>query len=114
MKIKSRSKDPVTVLDLQGNIMGGPDAEKFEEQIALLKEEGKTDVVLNLKKVTWINSSGVGIILGGFTSLIKAGGRMKVAEMSERIDNLFYTLRLRQLIEMYDTEDEAVASFEES
>lgn len=111
MKLKERSKEGIAIIDVSGNVQGGPDADKFHNELVRLKSEGKTDVILNLKKVGWINSTGVGILIGGLTTLAKEGGRLSIAEMNERIDNLFHTLRLRQILDVYESEDEAVASY---
>ena len=112
MKIKKRQKGEVTVLDLSGKIMGGDDFELFSNAIKELVNEGSIDIVLNLSKVKWINSTGLGLMVSAYTSLVKQGGRMKIAEVSERIDNILHVTQLELIFETFEKEDAAVASFE--
>ena len=112
MKIKQRAKDEITVLDLSGKIMGGDDFDLFNNTIKALVAEGKVDIVLNLNKVKWINSTGLGLMVSAYTSLVKQGGRMKIAEVSERIDNILHVTQLELIFETFDKEDAAIASFE--
>jgi anti-sigma B factor antagonist len=112
VKIKQRSKDDVTILDISGKIMGGDDFDLFNNTIKSLVVEGKVDIVLNLSKVKWINSTGLGLMVSAYTSLVKQGGRMKIAEVSERIDNILHVTQLELIFETFDDEEKAVASFE--
>jgi len=112
LKIKQREKGEVTVLDISGKIMGGEDFELFSSTIKQLVAEGKVDIVLNLSKVKWINSTGLGLMVSAYTSLVKNGGRMKIAEVSDRIDNILHVTQLELIFETFDQEDAAVASFE--
>lgn len=112
MKIKKRQKGEVTVLDLSGKIMGGDDFDLFSNAIKELVNEGSIDIVLNLSKVKWINSTGLGLMVSAYTSLVKQGGRMKIAEVSERIDNILHVTQLELIFETFEKEDAAVASFE--
>lgn len=111
MKIKHRSEGDVTVLELSGKIMGGDDFDLFKNTIDGLVEKGNTDVLLNMSKVKWINSTGLGLIVSAYSSLVKNGGRMKACEVSDRIDNIFHVTQLELLFETFEDEKEAIASF---
>jgi len=114
VKIKKRAKGDVTILDLSGKIMGGDDFDLFNNSIKELVTEGAVDIVLNLSKVKWINSTGLGLMVSAYTSLVKQGGRMKIAEVSDRIDNILHVTQLELIFETFQSEDEAVASFEKT
>lgn len=111
MKIKERTKDDVTVLDISGKIMGGEDFELFNSTIKGLIAQGKVDIILNLSKVKWINSTGLGLLVSAYTTLVKNGGRMKIAEVSDRIDNILHVTQLELIFETFEKEEEALASF---
>lgn len=111
MKIKHREKGDVTVLDLSGKIMGGDDFDLFDGTIKSMVSEGKIDILLNMSKVKWINSTGLGLMVSAYTSLVKNGGRMKVCEVSDRIDNILQVTQLGLVFESFDKEDDALASF---
>ena len=112
MKIKSRQEGEVTVLELSGKIMGGDDFDLFKGTIDKLVEAGNIDVLLNLSKVKWINSTGLGLIVSAYSSLIKNGGRMKACQVSDRIDNIFHVTQLELLFETFESEAEALKTFD--
>lgn len=99
------------VLDLSGKIMGGDDFELFNNSIKELVNEGHVDILLNMSKVKWINSTGLGLMVSAYTSLVKNGGRMKIAEVSDRIDNILHVTQLELIFETFEKEEDALASF---
>ena len=113
MKIKHREKGEIAVLDLSGKIMGGDDFDLFNGTIKTLVAEGKVDILLNMSKVKWINSTGLGLMVSAYTSLVKNGGRMRICEVSDRIDNILHVTQLELVFETYEKEAAALASFED-
>jgi anti-sigma B factor antagonist len=111
VKIKQRNEGDIVVLDLSGKIMGGDDFDLFDGTIKTLVAEGNVDIVLNMSKVKWINSTGLGLMVSAYTSLVRNGGRMKIAEVSDRIDNILHVTQLELVFETFDEESKALASF---
>ena len=111
MKIKERKRDGVAVLEMSGKLMGGPDAETFDEILKTLIHEGCHNVIVNMEKVKWVNSTGLGILISGYTTLKKSGGELKLLKVSDRIENIFIVSKLFTVFESYQDEDEAVRSF---
>ena len=111
MKIKERRRDGVAILDISGKIMGGPDAEAFNEVLRTLMHEGVHNVLVNLERVKWVNSTGLGILISGYTTLQRAGGELKLLKVTERIENIFIVSKLSTVFQSFDDEDEAVRSF---
>jgi anti-sigma B factor antagonist len=111
MKIGQREIGDVVVLDVDGRIMGGPDSEVFQETIKALIADGKCKVLVNLEGVNWINSTGLGILIAGFTELQRSGGRLKLVNVSDRIESLLAVTKLSTIFESFRREDEAVQSF---
>ena len=111
MKIKERKRDGVAVLEMSGRLMGGPDAEAFDEVLKTLIHEGCRNVVVNMEKVRWVNSTGLGILISGYTTLKKSGGELKLLKVSDRIENIFIVSKLYTVFESFQDEDEAVRSF---
>ena len=112
MKITRKNVGDVMVLKLAGKIMGGPDHDLFHQEIKSLVDEGYVDVVLNMSKVSWINSTGLGVLVSGYHTLKKNGGTLKICEVNDRIDNILNVTQLKLVFETYDTEEEALASYE--
>ena len=111
LKIKRKADSEVMVLHLQGKIMGGPDHEKFHSEIKTLVKEGYVDILLNMSKVSWINSTGLGVLVGAYHTLKKNGGQMKICEVSERIDNILNVTQLKLVFETFEGCEEGLASF---
>ena len=112
LKIKQKPESDVMVLHLSGKIMGGPDHDKFHSEIKTLVKEGYVDILLNMSKVSWINSTGLGVLVSAFHTLKKNGGQLKICEVSERIDNILNVTQLKLVFETYDSCQEAMASFQ--
>ncbi len=111
MNIQQTPKGEIMILTLSGKIMGGPDYEKFHNEIKSLINDGFVDILLNMSKVTWINSTGLGILVSAFHTLKKNGGVMKICDVSARIDNILNVTQLKLVFETFETQDDALASF---
>ena len=111
MTFGQRSIGDVVVLDVQGKIMGGPEAEQFQESVRTLLAAGSRKVLVNMADVHWINSSGLGMLIAAFTELQKHGGRLKLVNVPSRIESLLAVTKLSTIFESFRQEDEAIQSF---
>ena len=111
MDIKQSPQGEVMILNIAGKIMGGPDYETFHSEIKTLIKEGYVDILLNMSKVSWINSTGLGILVSAYHTLKKNGGVMKICEVSPRIDNILNVTQLKLVFETYDKQKDALDSF---
>lgn len=111
MEIIEHIEDDVIVLELSGKIMGGPDAAALNDKLHELIESGKTRVVADLAEVNWMNSSGLGILIGALTTIRNAGGDLKLAAVTERIHSLLKITKLLSVFNTYSSSEEAIASF---
>ena len=111
MKINQRETYGAIILDLDGKLTGGPDADTFRNIFKNLIAEGKKNIIVNLEKVSWINSTGLGILISGYTSVRKGGGDLVLIHVGERIESILYVTKLNLLFNTYDSEEEAAKSF---
>ena len=111
MKIKERKRDGVAILEMSGKLMGGPDAEAFDEILKTLIHEGCKNVIVNMEKVKWVNSTGLGILISGYSTLKKSGGELKLLKVSDRIESIFIVSKLFTVFKAFEDETEAVQSF---
>lgn len=112
MNVKVREEKNVTILDISGKIMGGPDADSFHELIKELIVEDKKNILVNLARVNWINSTGLGILIAGYTSVRDAQGDFKLLNVSDRIESILMVTKLARIFDSFDDKDEALASFQ--
>ncbi|MCK4271446.1 STAS domain-containing protein [bacterium] len=109
--MSEREQNGVVILEPKGKIMGGPDAGAVRERLHQLIDDGKKKVVVDLSGVSWMNSSGLGILIGGLTTMRNSGGDLKLANTTEKVQNLLMVTKLISIFESYDTVDDAVASY---
>ncbi|UCG62794.1 MAG: STAS domain-containing protein [Candidatus Zixiibacteriota bacterium] len=111
MRLSDREQDGVVVLEPKGKIMGGPDASLLHDKLYEFIEQDKKKVVIDLSQVDWMNSTGLGILISGYTTLRNTNGELKLANVTEKIQSLLTITKLVTVFEAYDTVDEAVKSF---
>ena len=111
MKIKTSEKYGAVVIELKGNVMGGPDTQEFSDLLHKLLDDGKKNVVIDLADVKFMNSSGLGMLISGFTTMKNGGGVFKLANATEKINSLLVITKLITIFEHFNSVDEAVESF---
>jgi anti-sigma B factor antagonist len=111
MTLKEKEVNGIVVIELSGKIIGGPDATALHEKLHELIDKGKTKIVADLAKVNWMNSSGLGLLIGGLTTMRNSNGDLKLANVTEKIQSLLIITKLVTVFETYDSVDKAVESF---
>jgi len=111
MKLTSREESGVVVLEPKGKIMGGPDATILHDQLHDLISQDKKKVIVDLSKVEWMNSTGLGILISGLTTLRNNGGELKLARITDKIESLLTITKLITVFESFDDVEGAVKSF---
>ncbi len=102
------------VIKLKGNIMGGPDGAKLHDTLHELKEKNKKNVIVDLSKVKFMNSSGLGMLISGMTTMRNAGGDLRLANAADRIQSLLIITKLITVFKHFESVEDAVASYEEN
>ena len=110
MRIKETEIDGVVVLTLSGKMMLDAKSVGLHEYVKELIKKGKTKVVMDMGKITWFGSTGLGALLASYTSLKDNGGNLKIARATRKIRSVFMFTQIIKVLENYDTVDEAVAS----
>ena len=113
MKLTDREENGVIVLEPAGKIMGGPDASLLHDKLYEFIEQDKKQFIVDLSAVDWMNSTGLGILISGYTTLRNNGGKLKLANVTEKIKTLLVITKLDPVFESYDSIAEAIKSFEQ-
>ena len=111
VKLSTRQVGDVTVIDAAGRITLGEGASQFRDTIRDLASKGNKKILLNLSEVSYIDSSGIGELVSGFTTITNAGGQLKLVGLSKRIKDLLQITKLYTVFYVYDDEATAVRSF---
>ena len=111
MKINSRNVNGVEIVSLQGKITIGSGDVQLREIIQQCLNEGKNSVLLDMQGVTTIDSSGIGELVGAYTTVTNRGGKLKLLHLPPKVTDLLQVTQLITVFELYENESEAVKSF---
>lgn len=114
LNIRNREIGNVTVLDLSGQISLGGGNIELRTSLRQTIAEGKENILLNLDKVSYIDSSGLGELIAGFVSLQKTGGQLKLLHLNSRVRELMTLTKLLTVFDIFELEADAVSSFKNS
>jgi anti-sigma B factor antagonist len=110
MKIKEKIESHVAILSLSGKMMGGPETTQLHDRIRSLINDKIIKVVIDLRGVKWINSSGLGVLMATHTTLKNAGGELKLANVTEKVESLLMITQLMRIFDTYESIDRALAA----
>lgn len=111
MELKQIAKGDVLIVKLTGELMGGAESEKFKAMIFDAIDNEQLNLVVDLSEVGWMNSTGLGILVSGLSSIRSSGGDLRLASLSERIRRPLEITRLDSIFQIYPSVDDAVLSF---
>ena len=111
MKLNSKNINDVFIIEIEGEIMGGSEADDFKDLLYNAIEDGYTNVVIDLEKATWMNSSGLGMLIMGLTSVRSSEGDLRLANVSERIKRPLEITKLDSVFSIYNSVEQAISSF---
>jgi|SRR5215472_3459658 len=112
MKITTREADHVTILDINGRIVLGDETGQLRETVAGLISQNKKKIILNLANVDYIDSSGVGELVGCFISVRKSGGELKLLNLTQKVHDVLQVTKLYTVFDIKDDEFTAIKSFD--
>lgn len=109
--IAQRTIEGITILDLKGRLIVGDAVATLREKVRELTAAGSVNVILNLEGCDYIDSTGLGALVVCFTSLQRAGGALKILNLSKRNIELLVLTKLSAVFEVFNDEQDAVNSF---
>jgi anti-sigma B factor antagonist len=111
LEVNERQAGDVTILDMNGSVRMGEGAISLRNSIRGLVDQGKKKILLNLRGVKNIDSSGIGELIANYTTVSRDGGQLKLLNLTEKIQNLLVITKLLTVFDSYDNEPEALNSF---
>ncbi len=111
LEIFEREREGVAVLDVRGRITVGADAAAMRSKLRELAAAQRANVILNLRDVDFIDSTGLGVLVMGHTVITKAGGRLALENLNGRNIELLVVTKLTTVFDIFDDEQQAVNSF---
>ena len=111
VKLTTRQVGDVIVIDAVGRITLGEGASTFRDTIRDLAASGHKKLLLNLADISYIDSSGIGELVSGFTSVANQGGSVKLLNLTKRVHDLLQITKLYTVFDVHDDEAKGVQSF---
>jgi anti-sigma B factor antagonist len=111
MKLNDRMEGDVVILEPKGKIMGGPDASLLHDKLHEYIEQDQKKVIIDLSRVDWMNSTGLGILISGYTTLRNHNGQLKLVNVTDKIQSLLTITKLITVFDSYDSLEEALEAF---
>ena len=111
VKLNNRQVGDVTVVDVAGRITLGEGSSALREALRDLVSKDHKKILLNLGEVTYIDSSGIGELVSGFTTVTNAGGQLKLLGLNKRVKDLLQITKLYTVFDVHEDEAGAVRSF---
>jgi anti-sigma B factor antagonist len=106
-----REAGKVTVVDLSGRIILGDGSALLRKTVRQLLDEQRTQIVLNLADVDYIDSSGIGELVSGYTAVKNRGGELKLLHLTKKVHDLLQITKLYTVFEVHTDERAAIQSF---
>ena len=112
MTINTREVAHVTIVDINGRIVLGDETGALRDTVRDLIAKGKKKIILNLAEVDYIDSSGVGELVGSFTTVRNSGGELKLLYLTQKVRDVLHVTKLYTVFDIKDDEFKAVRSFD--
>jgi anti-sigma B factor antagonist len=113
LKITTRTVQDIVVLNCDGRIVLGEESAQLRDTVKELLTRTK-QLVLNLGGVSYIDSGGLGTLVSLYTTAHNSGGSVKLSNLTPRVGDLLQVTKLLTIFEVYDTEEEAIHSFQKA
>jgi anti-sigma B factor antagonist len=110
VRIDTKESYHAVIITLRGKVMGGPDTTKFHKTIKTFIDQKKTHFVVDLGNVSWMSSTGLGMLITGLTSTRNAGGELVVARPTKKIKTLFIVTQLETIFKTFSSVEAAAKS----
>ena len=111
MKIGIRQRDGATILDPKGKITIGSGDVALRDSVLEALESGSRKILINLKDVSTIDSSGIGELVAAYTTVTNRGGQLKLANLSPKVTDILQITQLATVFQVEDSEEAAIQNF---
>jgi anti-sigma B factor antagonist len=111
MNVNVRKRDDVTILDLKGRITIGSGEAQLREAVQQVIDSGDSKILINMKDVSTIDSSGIGELVSAYTKATNRGAKLRLANLPAKVTDILTITQLITVFDVYDSEDAAIQSF---
>jgi anti-sigma B factor antagonist len=109
--VDTRQAGDVTILEVSGRITLGDGARTLRNAILAMVRDGRQKILISLANVTFIDSSGLGVLVSAFATQTNRGGDLKLLNVTSRVKDLLLITKLYTVFDVFDEENTALRSF---
>ncbi len=102
-----RKEGDLAIVTLRGEFIGGEETDQLRDTLKKLPAEGIKKVIIDLGKVSYLNSTALGVLISAHATFTKAGGKIVLANLTKGIENIFIITKLTLIFDIYSSVDEA-------
>ena len=111
MSVSERAVGAVTVLQVEGKLVLGASADELRDKVLSCLQQGHQQFVVDLAKVPYMDSSGLGELVQAYASVTKRGGALKLVHLTSKLRDLLVITKLATVFDCFDSEEAALGSF---
>ncbi|MGA3262000.1 MAG: STAS domain-containing protein [Bryobacteraceae bacterium] len=111
VKLNTRQVGDVSVVDVAGRITLGEGSSALRETLREMVSKNQKKILLNLGDVSYIDSSGIGELVSGFTTVTNSGGQLKLLNLNKRVKDLLQITKLYTVFDVHEDEAHAIRAF---
>jgi len=111
VEVVVRKTGEITVVEVSGKILGGPESDVLREALDAVFEQGCAKLLIDLERVPWMNSAGLGILLATYSRMRDRAGVMRFSGAGERVRGILRTTKLLTVLESFADERSGIQSF---
>jgi anti-sigma B factor antagonist len=111
VKTTTLQNGKIGVIEVKGSLVGGEETDELRSAVADLVEQGNKNLVIDLSKVTYLNSTAIGVLVSAHTTYSRNKGKVKICGINKNINNIFVITKLTLVFETSETREDAIKSF---
>ncbi|RKY75923.1 anti-sigma factor antagonist [candidate division KSB1 bacterium] len=111
MEFQVKKAGNVAVITIESTSLGGPGANQLSDEIRTVMDADIVNFVINMEKVEWMNSSGLGILIAALNTVKRKNGELCLLNIREKTEQLLKITKLDRVFKIFDSEEKAVAEF---
>lgn len=110
LKIATEHNGEIIILEPKGSLVGGEETDELRNAVAEAVEKGNKKLVIDLGKVTYMNSTAIGALVSAHTSYANRKGKIVLCNVNKNINNIFVVTKLSMIFQVTEARPEAVLS----
>lgn len=111
VKTTTLQSGKIAVIEVKGSLVGGDETDELRNAVADFVEQGAKKLIIDLSKVTYLNSTAIGVLVSAHTTFSKNKGHVKLTGINKNINNIFVITKLTLVFDVADTREAAVEGF---